>query len=95
MRANKCGGCHSWAGLFQTWLFTLKQWRLGETHSRGGFARRGGQRTVVLHFLEHQRLRLYQTALAGKGQKPCYKLCFSEVCAAQQKISFQSFNWST
>lgn len=82
--------CHSWAGLgrtSQTCLFTLKQWKLGETYLGGGLAQRGGQRTAVPDFHEHQRLQHDQTALGGKGQKPCYKLCFQRSALLSKKLA--------
>lgn len=50
-------------------------------------ARREGQRTAVLDFCEHQRLQHEQTALGGKGQKPCYKLCFQRSALLSKKLA--------
>lgn len=82
--------CHGWARpgwTSQTCLFSLKQWRLGETYPRSGSAYRGGQRTAVFDFWEDQRLQGDQTALGGKGQKPCYKLCFQRTALLSKNLA--------
>lgn len=88
MQANKyCVPLLGWAD-FSDSPVHLKTMEAGRNlPTRLSSARSGGQRTAVLDFCEHQRLQYDQTALGGKGQKPCYKLCFQRSALLSKKLA--------
>lgn len=86
MQANKCGvPLLGWT--FQTCLFTLKQWEAGRNPRTRqlrpeGRTKDGGSAPPRAPEAEH-----CQTALAAKGQKPCYKLCFQRSALLSKKLA--------
>lgn len=95
MQANKCGvPLPGWT--FQTCLFTLKQWEAmrnppirqlrpeGRTKDGGSVLPRAQEAAARAR----GRSALRQlSALAGKGQKPHYKLCFQSSVLLSKKLA--------
>ena len=72
--------------VFQTCQFPIKQRRPGDTHPHGSFPGREDKEQWV-PYSEHQGLQHDQTALGGKGQKLCYKLCFQRSVLLSKKLA--------